>query len=70
MGHSSRRRSASRRMPRALWESIGELERSTVARAIFGEVVVAAYLYAARVAQDQYPAVVHNWDRERYLERG
>ncbi len=40
------------------------------AREIFGDQVVAHYLNAARVEQMQYDAVVHNWDRERYLERG
>jgi glutamine synthetase len=58
------------RMPRALWEAIGELERSEAAREIFGDDVVAHYLNAVRVEQEQYDAVVHNWDRERYLERG
>src|SRR5262245_16082250 len=58
------------RMPRALWEAIGELERSEAAREIFGEDVVAHYLNAARVEQEIYDSVVHNWDRERYLERG
>ena len=58
------------RMPRALWEAIIELERSEAAREILGEDVVAHYLNAARVEQDQYDAVVHPWDRERYLERG
>jgi len=57
------------RMPRALWEAIGELERSQAAREIFGEDVVDHYLNAARVEQEQYDAVVHDWDRERYLER-
>ena len=57
------------RMPRALWEAIGELERSGPAREIFGEDVVAHYLNAAKVEQHAYDAVVHNWDRERYLER-
>ncbi len=57
------------RMPRALWEAIGELEHSDAAREIFGDDVVAHYLNAARVEQDAYDAVVHNWDRERYLER-
>ena len=57
-------------MPRALWEAIGELERSEAARAIFGDDVVAHYLNAARVEQEIYDSVVHNWDRERYLERG
>src|SRR5450759_4911930 len=55
------------RMPRALWEAIGELERSEAALEIFGEDVVAHYLNAARVEQNQYDAVVHNWDRQRYL---
>jgi glutamine synthetase len=58
------------RMPRALWEAIGELERSEAAREIFGEDVVAHYLNAARVEQEMYDSVVHPWDRERYLERG
>jgi glutamine synthetase len=57
------------RMPRALWEAIGELERSRAAREIFGDDVVDHYLNAARVEQEQYDAVVHDWDRERYLER-
>src|SRR5215831_14500724 len=57
------------RMPRALWEAIQGLERSEAAVELFGEDVVAHYLNAARVEQEQYDAVVHNWDRERYLER-
>ena len=57
------------RMPRALWESIQALERSEAAVEIFGEDVVAHYLNAARVEQETYDAVVHPWDRERYLER-
>ena len=58
------------RMPRALWEAIGELDRSDAAREIFGDDVVAHYLNAARVEQELYDSVVHNWDLERYLERG
>jgi glutamine synthetase len=57
------------RMPRALYEAIRELEVSDAAKEIFGEDVVAHYLNAARVEQEQYDSVVHNWDRERYLER-
>jgi glutamine synthetase len=57
------------RMPRALYEAIRELESSEPAKEIFGEDVVAHYLNAARVEQEQYDSVVHNWDRERYLER-
>ncbi|HEU4921104.1 MAG TPA: glutamine synthetase, partial [Candidatus Limnocylindrales bacterium] len=57
------------RMPRALYEAIRELETSAAAIEIFGEDVVAHYLNAARVEQEMYDSVVHDWDRERYLER-
>jgi glutamine synthetase len=57
------------RMPRALYEAIGELERSEAAVGIFGQDVVDHYLNAARVEQQTYDAMVHNWERERYLER-
>jgi glutamine synthetase len=58
------------RMPRALHEAIRDLEASDAAVDIFGANVVAHYLNAARVEQETYDAVVHPWDRERYLERG
>ena len=58
------------RMPRALHEAIRELEGSRAAKRIFGKDVVAHYLNAAKVEQEAYDAVVHPWDRERYLERG
>jgi glutamine synthetase len=58
------------RMPRALYEAIRLLEDSEAAVDIFGSEVVAHYLNAARVEQETYDAVVHPWDRERYLERG
>jgi glutamine synthetase len=58
------------RMPRALYEAIWELERSTAAVEIFGQDVVDHYLNAARVEQQVYDSVVHDWERERYLERG
>jgi glutamine synthetase len=58
------------RMPRALYEAIRELEASKAAVEIFGQDVVDHYLNMARVEQETYDAVVHPWDRERYLERG
>ena len=58
------------RMPRALYEAIGELERSEAAVEIFGQDIVDHYLNAARVEQETYDSVVHPWERERYLERG
>jgi glutamine synthetase len=57
------------RMPRALHEAIRCLEESEAAVEIFGQDVVDHYLNAARYEQDTYDAVVHPWDRERYLER-
>lgn len=58
------------RMPRALYEAIAELERSKAAVEIFGRDVVDHYLNAARVEQGAFDSVVHDWERERYLERG
>jgi len=57
------------RMPRALHEAIRCLEASEAAVEIFGQDVIDHYLNAARVEQEQYDAVVHPWDRQRYLER-
>ena len=57
------------RMPRALYEAIAELERSDAAAEIFGQDVVDHYLNAARVEHETYDAMVHDWERERYLER-
>jgi glutamine synthetase len=58
------------RMPRGMYEAIWELERSKAAVEIFGQDVVDHYLNAARVEQELYDSVVHDWERERYLERG
>ena len=57
------------RMPRALYEAIWELERSEASVEIFGQDVIDHYLNAARVEQQVYDSVVHDWERERYLER-
>ncbi len=58
------------RVPGALWEAILELERSELARRIFGEEVVEHYLNTARIEQKTYDAIVTCWERQRYLERG
>jgi glutamine synthetase len=58
------------RMPKALYEAIWELERSKAAVEIFGQDVIDHYLNSAKVEQEMYDAVVHDWERERYLERG
>ena len=58
------------RMPRALYEAIHVFEESRAAREIFGDDVIDHYLNYARVEQETYDAIVHPWDRARYLERG
>ena len=58
------------RVPRALYEAIAAFEGSEIARAAFGDDVVAHYLNMARVEQQTYDAVVTDWERARYLERG
>jgi glutamine synthetase len=58
------------RVPRALWESAELLEKSELAREIFGDDVVAHYVNTARVEQDAFDSVVTCWERQRYLERG
>ena len=58
------------RVPRALYEAIDAFAGSAIARAAFGEDVVAHYLHMARVEQQTYDAAVTDWERARYLERG
>jgi glutamine synthetase len=58
------------RIPASLYEAIGELERSEVARDAFGEDVVDHYIHMGRIEQQTYDAVVTNWERRRYFERG
>jgi glutamine synthetase len=58
------------RVPRALWESAQLLERSALARQIFGDDVMEHYLNSARVELDAQDHIVTCWERERYLERG
>jgi glutamine synthetase len=57
-------------VPSALYEAIVAFEASDIARAAFGEDVVAHYLNAARVEQRTFDAAVTTWERERYYERG
>jgi glutamine synthetase len=58
------------RIPGSLREAIGLLERSEIARSIFGDDVVEHHLNAARVEQAAFDQVVTCWERQRYLERG
>jgi glutamine synthetase len=56
-------------VPASLREAIAELEGSSLAREAFGDEVVDHYLHAARVEQEQFDAVVTDWERARSFER-
>jgi glutamine synthetase len=58
------------RVPRALWESVQLLERSELARQIFGDDVMDHYINTARVELEAFDSAVTCWERQRYLERG
>jgi glutamine synthetase len=56
-------------VPKTLREAVGELERSKVARAAFGDRVVDHYLHAARMEQQAFDQAVTDWELMRYFER-
>ncbi|MBI1848024.1 MAG: glutamine synthetase [Candidatus Rokubacteria bacterium] len=56
-------------VPKTLREAVGELERSKLARAAFGDRVVEHYLHAARLEQQAYDAAVTDWELKRNFER-
>ncbi|HEY7649403.1 MAG TPA: glutamine synthetase family protein [Methylomirabilota bacterium] len=56
-------------VPKALREAVGELERSKVARAAFGERVVEHYLHAGRLELQAYDQAVTDWELVRNFER-
>ncbi len=56
-------------VPKTLRDAIGELDRSKVARAAFGERVVEHYLHAARLEQQAFDQAVTDWELIRNFER-
>jgi glutamine synthetase len=56
-------------VPKTLREAIGELERSEVARAAFGDRVMDHYLHAARLEQQAFDQAVTDWELIRNFER-
>jgi glutamine synthetase len=56
-------------VPKTLREAIGELERSKVARAAFGDRVVDHYLHTARLEQQALDQAVTDWELIRNFER-
>jgi len=57
------------RVPAALYEAIGELERSELAPRAFGQEIVDHYLHFLRTEQRKYDEVVTCWERARFFER-
>ena len=57
------------RIPTTLREAAAAFGESKVARAAFGDEVVAHYLNAARVEQAAYDAAVTDWELRRGFER-
>ena len=57
-------------VPRALHKALDLLEGSAMARAAFGDDVVAHYVHAGRWEQAQYDAAITDWELLRYFERG
>jgi glutamine synthetase len=57
------------RVPGTLREAIGELERSEIARAAFGDRVVEHYLHTARLEQQLFDRAVTCWELSRNFER-
>jgi glutamine synthetase len=56
-------------VPKTLREAIGELERSKVARAAFGDRVMDHYLHTARLEQQAFDQAVTDWELIRNFER-
>jgi glutamine synthetase len=56
-------------VPKTLREAIGELERSKIARAAFGDRVLDHYLHTARLEQQAFDQAVTDWELLRNFER-
>src|SRR5262249_9989684 len=56
-------------VPKTLREAIGELEKSRVARAAFGDRVIEHYLHAARLEHQAFDQAVTDWELIRNFER-
>jgi glutamine synthetase len=56
-------------VPKTLREAVGELERSKVARAAFGERVINHYVHAAKLEQQAFDQAVTDWELIRNFER-
>lgn len=57
------------RVPHSLRDAIEAMEKSTFARATFGDDVIDHYLHFYKTEQAAYDRAVTNWERARYFEQ-
>jgi glutamine synthetase len=58
-----------RQVPKTLREALDELDRSKLAREVFGDTVVEHYLHHGRLEQQAFDQSVTDWELLRYFER-
>jgi glutamine synthetase len=56
-------------LPKTLREAADLLDKSSLARKVFGDAVVDFYVHTARSEMDAYDAAVTDWERFRYFEQ-
>jgi glutamine synthetase len=58
-----------KRLPGSLRDATDSFEKSKLARAAFGDEVVAFYTHHARIEQQAFSDAVTDWEKHRYFER-
>jgi glutamine synthetase len=58
------------RIPRSLYEAMETWNNSEVVKKLLGESVAKHYYHTANMEQQQFDAVVTEWERARYFEQG
>ena len=56
-------------LPRSLREAADRLEKSALARRVFGDAVVEFYVHTARLEVEAFDGAITDWERCRYFER-
>jgi glutamine synthetase len=68
MSEREKKRLRVRQLPGSLMEALDALDRDEVIRRALGEHIVTSFLRNKREEWYQYISVVHQWEREQYLE--
>ena len=69
MSEREKKRLRIKQLPGSLAEALDNLERDTVVRAALGEHIFTNFLRNKREEWHRYISVVHDWEREQYLEK-